>query len=320
MTLTPTRAAPVDNLVRSLSEPVALRASADGDDGRTLFGHLAVFNQFTEINSLFEGRFLERIAPGAFERTIKANRDRVKVLYDHGKDQRLGNRPLGTIDDLREDKKGAYYEVRLYEAMAAEEPLLMEALRSGTIGASFRFSVVAEEWVEPRMSTKQNPEKLPERTITDLNLYEFGPVTFPAYESASAGVRSMTDEFFESLLADPLFVARFTERVGLPVAERIIGAATQAETPDEEEMLIRKLADIRRQKEDASTSDGTDDIEVPPTEDPDESTPPDVPHDEEPGSGDRAAHGPTEPRTFTYAERQHHRRLILARQAGLGGN
>jgi hypothetical protein len=31
---------------------------------------------------------------------------------------------------------------------------------------------------------------LPERTIKELRLFEFGPVTFPAYQSATAGVRS----------------------------------------------------------------------------------------------------------------------------------
>ena len=33
----------------------------------------------------------------------------------------------------------------------------------------------------------------PERMIRETQVFEFGPVTFPAYEGASAGVRSLTD-------------------------------------------------------------------------------------------------------------------------------
>ncbi len=35
-----------------------------------------------------------------------------------------------------------------------------------------------------------NPDALPERTITDVQLFEFGPVTWPAYAGATAGLRA----------------------------------------------------------------------------------------------------------------------------------
>jgi hypothetical protein len=60
-------------------------------------------------------------------------------------------------------------------------------MRDGAIdGMSFRFSVVQEEWNKPKRG-------LPERTITELKLFEFGPVTFPAYEATSVGIRSRGD-------------------------------------------------------------------------------------------------------------------------------
>ncbi len=37
--------------------------------------------------------------------------------------------------------------------------------------------------------TKQNPRGLPERIIRELKIFEFGPVTFPAYEATTAGIR-----------------------------------------------------------------------------------------------------------------------------------
>ena len=72
---------PVDNLCRAFIAPDAVELRAEGDgDGNTMFGHFAVFNDWTEINSMFEGRFLERLAPGAFADTIPARGDKVKVL------------------------------------------------------------------------------------------------------------------------------------------------------------------------------------------------------------------------------------------------
>lgn len=233
--------APRDNLVRAISGTPALRADAGGD-GNTLYGKFAVFNEWTEINSMFEGRFLERLAPGAFDRTITENRDRVKVLYDHGRDPSIGNKPLGPLTDLSADNRSANYEVQLLDTSYNRD--LKPAIEAGLLGASFRFSVVSDEIVQPTSRNKRNPEMLPERTITDVDLYELGPVTFPAYASATAAMRSMTDEFFESLLSDPMFVARFTERVGLRVAEPILASLPTSSQRDVAQPSIEEVAEV----------------------------------------------------------------------------
>jgi len=216
--------APVDNLVRARHDigTIELRAEGDNDTGRTLFGHFAVFNRWAEIDSWYEGRFLERIVPGAFTRTFAERGDKIRVLYDHGHDPSIGNKPLAVPNDLREDKTGAYYEAELFEASYVDD--LLPALRAGQLGASFRFKVVAEDWVEPDRSSKHNPGKLPERSITDIELYEFGPVTFPAYDSATAGVRSGSDQFIERLLGDADVLARYIERAGPNVAAKFLAS------------------------------------------------------------------------------------------------
>lgn len=215
---------PTDNLVRARYDDGAASIRSDGDSGsgRTLFGHFAVFDRWTEIDSWYEGRFLERVGDMAFDRTFRERADKIRVLYDHGHDPSIGNKPLGAPDVLRSDKGvGAYYESELFASNYVEE--LMPALRASQLGASFRFRVVAEQWVEPKKESSHNPHKLPERTITDVDLYEFGPVTFPAYDDATAGVRSTgSDAFIAHLMDDPRFVARFTERAGLSVVEQIL--------------------------------------------------------------------------------------------------
>jgi HK97 family phage prohead protease len=223
-TITLESRAPVDNLVRARHDigTIELRAEGDSGTGRTLFGHFAVFNRWTEINSWYEGRFLERIMPGAFTRTFAERGDKIRVLYDHGHDPSIGNKPLAAPRVLREDAIGAYYEAELFEASYVDD--LMPALRAGQLGASFRFAVRAEEWIEPERASKHNPDKLPERSILDIENYEFGPVTFPAYDSATAGVRSGSDQFIERLLKNEEVLARYIERAGPNVAAKFLAS------------------------------------------------------------------------------------------------
>ena len=77
---------------------------------------------------------------------------------------------------------------------------LVPLLRDGLLGASFRFSVMKEDFKRNAPKSPDNPEGLPERTIQEVDLMEFGPVTFPAYASATAGVRSDTDDYIRRML------------------------------------------------------------------------------------------------------------------------
>lgn len=214
-----------DNLsrMRPLADAATMRASDDGGDGRTLFGHFSVFNTWYEVNSVWEGNFLERIAPGAFGRTIAERGDQVRALYDHGHDPQLGNKPLGPFRVLSEDKVGGYYEIALIDTDYNRD-FIIPAARAGLLGASFRFRVRAEEWKDDPGVGDHNPQGIPERTITDTDLYELGPVTFPASAAASAALRSTSDEFFDRMFNDPLFVARFTDRAGVGVVEKLIAS------------------------------------------------------------------------------------------------
>jgi hypothetical protein len=161
------------------------------DSPTTLTGHFAVFNQWTTIESTREGKFLERVAPGAFTKTIAADRAAMRVLFNHGKDPQVGDKPLGPLDVLSEDARGAYYEVPLLDTSYNAD--LIPGLRAGVYGSSFRFRVDAEDFAPRVKRSTWNPDALPERTILAAHVYEMGPVTFPAYQGATAGIRSLTD-------------------------------------------------------------------------------------------------------------------------------
>lgn len=217
---------PRDGLVRARPRALELRASEDGAMP-TLVGRFAVFNQWTRIDSLFEGLFMERIAPGAFAKTIREQRDDIKVLFQHGHDPMVGDKPLGPIDQLEEDRQGARYEVPLIDT-SYNRDMLIPGLEAGLYGASFRFRSIKEEFNKEPGTSDHNPDGIPERTIQELQLYEFGPVTFPAYPGASAGLRSMTDEMLvERMRSDP---ARMREvmRYALPAERADDEALTQA--------------------------------------------------------------------------------------------
>lgn len=230
--------APRENLYRGLLEAPATRASevarADGEpgDGTTMFGHFSVFDRWYEIDSWYEGTFMERVAPGAFAKTIAERGDLVRVQFDHGHDAFVGDALLGPIDVLREDDHGAYYEVPLLDTDYNRDrilPLLQGRLMNGEqrgsmLGASFRMRVIKDEWNDDPGRSDDNPQGIPERTIREIALYEFGPVTFPASPAATSGVRSLTDHYLE--------LAREKRSSTIP-ASTPAGATTGEEAADE---------------------------------------------------------------------------------------
>ena len=170
-----------------------VRDSGDAGPG-TLVGYLAVFDEWSEINSAHEGHFMERMAPGSFARTIAHNASRMKVTFNHGKDPQLGDKVLGIPSVLTEDGKGVRYEVPLLDTSYNRD--LAPGLRAGAYGSSFRFNVLNDDFNKRAKPSDYNPNGIPERTVREVKMQEFGPVTFPAYEGASAGMRSLTDRFY----------------------------------------------------------------------------------------------------------------------------
>ena len=162
-----------DNLRRT----VEFRADGS-DDGLTLEGYAAVFNEWTEIHDR-AGAFQEQIAPGAFKRTLG---QRTPILqFDHGSHPLIGSIPLGRFTSLTEDQRGLKVRAKLSDNWLVEP--VRDAIRDGGVtGMSFKFRVLGEQW-EQRDSGDF-------RTITEVELYEAGPVVNPAYEATSVGVRS----------------------------------------------------------------------------------------------------------------------------------
>ena len=205
-----------ENLYRGLARPISLtRDMGESEDGPETLdvaadpdgfrGHFAVFNTWTEIDSWYEGQFLERIVPGAFKTTMKRDRASIRCQFDHGYNELIGPNLIAVIDDLREDDIGAYAEHSFLDASYVRDIVIPQMLgrtiagdsRGSLVGASFRFRVVKDSWVmEPKVSD-YNPKGIPERTITQTRLFEEGPVIFPAYPEAGFECCSLTDQYLD---------------------------------------------------------------------------------------------------------------------------
>lgn len=163
------------------------------------------FGTWYEIDSLWEGNFLERTEHGAFSKTIEESGSSVKVLFNHGFDPQVGGKVLGRVESLSEEEDSPVGEVRLFDTSYVRD--LLPGLEAGVYGSSFRMRVLRDEWNKSPERSDFNPRGLPERTIKEVRLFEFGPVTFPANPDTTAGVRSMTDAYVEGMRSrDPQWV------------------------------------------------------------------------------------------------------------------
>ena len=199
-----------------------------------LSGRMAVFNDWTEIKSQMErpSHFMERIAPGAFTKTIKESGDRLKVLFQHGQDPSIGKKPLGRIMRLEEQAGGVEYEVELLDAPYVHD--LMPGLEAQLYGSSFLASDIKSEMENKPARSSYNPQRLPEVTRTEMRLHEFGPVTFPAYAEANARMRSQTDEFVLPGLRELVQLLRSTDMEGVKALTTEDEPEPKPEPPDGE--------------------------------------------------------------------------------------
>ena len=223
---------PSERTVTFLREAVSGGGQSSGMP--VMEGHFATFNQWTEIDSFWEGNFMESIAPGAFTKTFKENGASIRALFQHGRDPILGDKPLGPVEELDEDDIGAHYAVPLLDTGYNAE--IIPGLRAGLYGASFRFSVVKEDVDNEPGTSAMNPNGIPQRVIREMRVFEFGPVTFPAYDSATAGLRmslrgmpSLTDWWRSGVRAVPEANGQHMHSPAIPALDD--GAGQSHSTP-----------------------------------------------------------------------------------------
>lgn len=132
--------------------------------GMTFTGYAAIFNAPSEPLP-----FIERIAPGAFKRSLSARND-IKLLWNHDTSIVLGSTRAGTLR-LEEDSVGLRVTADLPDTQAGRDAAYL--IKRGDVDSmSFGFSVPkgGDEWVSEN-----------ERVLRSVRLIETSVVAFPAY-------------------------------------------------------------------------------------------------------------------------------------------
>lgn len=151
-----------------------IRAETDG----RFVGYAAMFDQPSQPLP-----FVERIAPGAFSRSLRNRKRDVRLYVNHNSDLVLASRRSGTLN-LEEDERGLRVEADLPNTSYAND--LRELMNTGVVDRmSFGFSISGrggDSWSDDGT----------ERVLRAVTLHEVSVVTgFPAYESTSAALRSL---------------------------------------------------------------------------------------------------------------------------------
>ena len=166
--------------------PIELRV--EGDDSPKIVGHAAVFGKWSEDL----GGFREKIAPGAFSKTIQEGD--VRALFNHDSNYVLGRNKAGTLS-LEEDKKGLKVNIDPPDTQWARD-LTTSISRGDITQMSFAFRTIKDMWTEPKKG-----QTVSQRELLEVELFDVSPVTFPAYPQTDVGVRSVDiDEMNRVLL------------------------------------------------------------------------------------------------------------------------
>jgi len=187
-----------------------------------IMGYAAVFNTWADIG----GWFRESIKPGAFRKTIREAD--VRALWNHDPNYVLARNKSGTLR-LREDSKGLAVEIDPVDSIWAND--LVKSMRRGDVSQmSFGFTVNDEE-----VDVAKD-----ERVLTDVTLFDVSVVTYPAYPTTSAQVRSLFRKDTDSTGTPRPFVIEepTTPPPGFSELDRILTKIKNSEELTEEELRV----------------------------------------------------------------------------------
>lgn len=188
-----------------VDEPARVERREGADAGTYLVGFASVFDQWTTLYEDEDLVMREVVRRGAFAAAI-AERQDVRALFNHDKNFVLGRTTSGTLS-LRELDRGLLSETRLTDSPTIRDLVTTPIQRGDITGMSFGFSprnkgtgqntnesgdgkVVIRRGGERITMTERGTQLVWERELLSVDLYDVSPVTYPAYQGTSVGLRA----------------------------------------------------------------------------------------------------------------------------------
>ncbi|MGE7427963.1 HK97 family phage prohead protease [Bacillus thuringiensis] len=171
--------------IRALPMTIEVREVNEDEGKRTISGSIKYNNESAEMRDWWGDTFVEEIAEGAFDESLKV-RD-VVGLWSHDTSQVLGNTKSKTLR-IENDKKELRFELDIPNTTVGNDA--WELIKRGDVdGVSFGMKVTKDKW----SSEERENGKIYKRSILNAELYEISPVAFPAYPTNEVSVRSLDD-------------------------------------------------------------------------------------------------------------------------------
>lgn len=159
-------------------------APAEGETPH-IRGYAAVFDTDSEPLADYPGiKFVERVAPGAFAKTIKEHD--IRALFNHDPSYVLGRNRAGTLM-LHEDTHGLAVDITPPDTQWARD--LLTSMKRGDVSQmSFAFKTIRDQW--EKIEDQTTGVRTHKRTLLEVRLYDASVVTYPAYPATQANVRA----------------------------------------------------------------------------------------------------------------------------------
>jgi hypothetical protein len=136
----------------------------------------------------------EEVVAGAWKKTIGKDDADIRSMFNHDPNQLLGRTAAGTLR-LEDSDDGLHYEVDINTGDRSAMDTYAKVQRGDVTGASVWFRVISEKWTEP---TEENGLERELREILEAELFETGPVVFPAFPTTTAAAARSFDTMLKA--------------------------------------------------------------------------------------------------------------------------
>jgi HK97 family phage prohead protease len=143
--------------------------AVDSKGVRRFEGRAVPYNSWAIINGLFE----ERIAKGAFTKSLKESANKLPLMLAH----QTRDLPLGHLEEWRDEDDGLYGVWRVSDGSHADDA--WESVREGSLsGLSVHFRPLQDDWVPA------SPPRFDRVTRLQARLLEISACPIPTWNEA----------------------------------------------------------------------------------------------------------------------------------------